>query len=259
MCYRRMKQRWREWLQMVAFQLANHARFCFPIPMLKLHYAPDNASLIVRLVLEELGLPYETLLVDRAAGAQHSAAYLKINPMGTIPALETPDGVVFETAAILLYLADHAGRLVPAPDDPARGPFLSWLFATSNGLQMDLRQHFYAERYTSSPPADHRALTSTRLRGHLDRYEALLGEGHNWFGSDQPTLLDIYVAVPLRWFALYLRDEGWFRLTDWPRLQALALRIEARPSMQAAVRAEGLGATPLSTPSPANPPEGVAL
>lgn len=240
--------------------------------MLRLHYAPDNASLIVRLVLEELGVPYETVLVDRATNAQHSAQYLRINPMGTIPALETPDGTVFETAAIMLWLADcdtapdsqsptMAPRpsLVPARDDPARGPFLSWLFATSNGFQMDLRQHFYAERYTTSDLPAFRSLVSNRLVAHLDRYEALLGQGHEWFGAPSVTLLDFYVAVPLRWLGLYLRGESWFKLDTWPRLHALALRVEQRPSMQVAIQAEGLGQTPLSCPSPATPPEGVAL
>lgn len=227
--------------------------------MLRLHYAPDNASLIIRLVLEELGEPYETVLVDRSSNAQHSPAYLKVNPMGTIPALETPHGVVFETAAILLWLCDRAGRLAPAVDSPDRGAFLSWMMVASNGLQMDLRQHFYAERFTAGPAEDHRRIVAKRLKGHLDRYEALLGEGHDWFGGEAPTALDYYVATPLRWFALYLRDEPWFVLGHWPRLQSLAKRIEARPAMQAAMVAEGLGEKPLSNPSPANPPEGVAL
>ncbi|SMR71211.1 glutathione S-transferase [Aliiroseovarius halocynthiae] len=227
--------------------------------MLKLHYAPDNASLIIRLVLEELGTPYETVLVDRASNAQHSAAYLKVNPMGTIPALETPDGVVFETAAILMWLVDRAGQMAPAVDSPDRGAFLSWMMVASNGMQTDLRQHFYAERFTAGSVEDHRRIVSKRLQGHLDRYEALLGAKRSWFGGETPTALDYYVAVPLRWFALYLRGDNWFDLNTWPRLKALAQRIEARPAMQAAIIAEGLGQTPLSAPSPANPPEGAAL
>ncbi|MCK0169919.1 glutathione S-transferase family protein [Aliiroseovarius sp. S1123] len=227
--------------------------------MLKLHYAPDNASLIIRLVLEELGAPYETVLVDRGSNAQQSPAYLRVNPMGTIPALETPHGVVFETAAILLWLVDRAGRLAPAVDSPDRGAFLSWMMVASNGLQTDLRQHFYAERFTTGSVAEYRRIVAERLRGHLDRYEALLGEGHAWFGAENPTALDFYVATPLRWFALYLQGETWFDLGHWPRLHTLAKRIETRPAMQAAIAAEGLGERPLSNPSPANPPEGVAL
>lgn len=55
----------------------------------RLHYAPDNASLIVRLTLEQLGLEYETVLVDRSRQGQRSAAYLQMNPNGLIPVLET--------------------------------------------------------------------------------------------------------------------------------------------------------------------------
>ena len=94
----------------------------------RLHYAPDNASLIIRLALEELELPYETVLVDRARTAQQSAEYLALNPNGLIPVLETPHGALFETGAILLWLADTEGKLAPPPESAARGNFLKWLF-----------------------------------------------------------------------------------------------------------------------------------
>ena len=109
---------------------------------LRLHYAPDNASLIVRLALEELGLPYVTHLVDRQARAQQAPRYLRLNPNGTIPVLETPHGAMFETAAILLWLSDTTGKLAPKPQDPLRGPFLKWLFWCSNTLHTDLRSYF---------------------------------------------------------------------------------------------------------------------
>ena len=97
-----------------------------------LHFAPDNASLIVRLALDHAGLPYQTRLVDRAARAQETAAYRALNPNGLIPTLETPHGVLFETGAILLWLADTHGGLGPAPDDPGRGNWLKWLFFVAN-------------------------------------------------------------------------------------------------------------------------------
>ena len=56
----------------------------------RLHYAPDNASLIIRLALEEIGVPYETVLVDRRSRAQDTTAYRALNPAGLIPVLETP-------------------------------------------------------------------------------------------------------------------------------------------------------------------------
>ena len=228
--------------------------------MYRLHYAPDNASLIIRLALEEMDLPYQTLLVDRAAKAQRSAAYLRINPMGLIPALETPDGPMFETAAILLWLADKYGLLAPLPGTPDRAPFLSWLFACSNGLHTDLRQLFYPHLYAGADQAGHVAQTRARISRSLDRLEALAGRGQPWFGAEAPSILDLYVGVMLRWPALYPAEEcAWYDLARWPQLQAMATRLEARPSMARAITAEGLGPTPLSAPIYPVPPEGSAL
>ncbi|MEO0904761.1 MAG: glutathione S-transferase, partial [Pseudomonadota bacterium] len=110
---------------------------------LRLHYAPDNASLCVRLALEELGLPYETVLVDRSQMAQKADAFLALNPNGLIPVLETADGPIFETAAILLWLAEREGRLMPAVGTPAHMHAIQWIIWLSNTLHPDLRMMFY--------------------------------------------------------------------------------------------------------------------
>ncbi|MCI2397915.1 glutathione S-transferase family protein [Aliiroseovarius subalbicans] len=227
--------------------------------MYRLHYAPDNASLIVRLVLEELLTPYETVLVDRARNAHKSAAFLTVNPMGLIPALETPDGPMFETGAILLWLSDRHGGLAPTPGSHMRAAFLSWLFAVSNGLHTDMRQLFYGAQYAPGDLDGHRALTVGRVRAHLDRLEVLATAEHAWFAAAAPSGLDLYVGVLLRWLALFPKGRtDWFTLSDWPSLHKLAARLETRPSMQAAQQAEGLGPTPLTAPRYATPPEGSA-
>ena len=92
-----------------------------------LHYAPDNASLIIRMALDHRGLPYRTQLVDRASQEQSSAAYRALNPNGLIPTLETPQGPLFETGAspragAMLATAARAkaaldGRDFVIPDD----------------------------------------------------------------------------------------------------------------------------------------------
>ena len=74
--------------------------------MLQLHYHPSDASLMPHIFLEELGVPFELKLVDRARNAQKSPEYLRLNPNGLIPVLEDGDLVVYETPAILLHLAD---------------------------------------------------------------------------------------------------------------------------------------------------------
>ena len=76
-----------------------------------LHYAPDNASLIIRLALEAQGVAYDTCLVDRAAQGQSAPAYRALNPHGLIPALQTPDGPMFETGAILFTIGVYVAPL----------------------------------------------------------------------------------------------------------------------------------------------------
>lgn len=228
----------------------------------RLHYAPDNASLIIRLALEELDLPYETILVDRAAHAQRSADYLALNPHGLIPVLETPQGPIFETAAILLWLADTHGALAPAMDAPERGEFLKWLFFNSNTLHAGLRMVFYPEKYVGPDPAPQAALHHTMhaaLKTHLSALDTLAASQPAWFNSVPISVLDLYLPPLLRWMALYPQGKtGWFNLHETPHLATHAARIEQRPSVQRAILAEGLGDTPFTNPSPANPPEGSA-
>ena len=228
-----------------------------------LHYAPDNASLIVRMALDKLGLPYRCALVDRATRAQQSEAYLRLNPNGLIPVLETPQGPLFETGAILLWLADTHGGLGPAPDHPERGNFLKWLFFLSNTLHPSLRMLFYPDQYAGPDPALRAAfdrLTRTRLREILARLDAAAATGPDWLGGPEPSALDLYLAACLRWCALYpvTADRSWFRLADTPRLHAICTRLESQPFVAAAQAAEGLGATPFTNPSHPNPPEGSA-
>ncbi len=232
-----------------------------------LHYAPDNASLIIRLVLEEMALPYRTVLVDRSRCAQNSAAYRTLNPAGLIPVLETDHGPLFETGAILLWLADTHGKMAPAPDAPDRGDFLKWLFFISNTLHAQLRMLFYPAKYVGDDLSAQAQLRQTLTRrcptqmtlpdalDLLDARKAL----HSDSGPHAPDVLDYYVMAVLRWCRLYPVDHtDWFDLQEYPALLTLAQDLEVRPAIHAAQTAEGLGATPFSAPSYANPPEGSA-
>ena len=231
-------------------------------PPYRLHYAPDNASLIVRLALEELCAPYETALVDRRAQDQRAPAYLALNPHGLIPVLETPQGPIFETAAILLWLADTHGALAPAPQRPERGDFLKWLFFTSNTLHAGLRILFYPEKFAGPDPDAQRALSrqmQANLRDHLARLDTFAAAQDPVFNAIPITVLDLYIPVLLRWAALYpIGGTGWFSLADTPHLAVHAARIEQRPSVARAISAEGLGPAPFTAPGYARPPEGSA-
>ncbi len=228
----------------------------------RLHYAPDNASLVIRLVLEELCLPYETALIDRRQHQHETQAYRALNPNGLIPVLETPQGPIFETAAILLWLADTHGALAPAPDSAQRGAFLKWLFFASNTLHADLRILFYAEKYIDATQAESlRAGIRPRLRRHLGNLDALAKEMPEWFCPGTPSVLSYYIGCMMRWMALYpvQADHSWYQLADTPYLQDILFQLETRPATRVAIAAEGLGPTPFTNPTYANPPEGSAI
>jgi len=223
--------------------------------MYVLHYAPDNASLIVRLVLEELGVPYRALLVDRSIRQQDSAAFRALNPAGLIPVLETPEGPISETGAILLWLSERHDAM--GAQGAGRGDFLRVLFFVANTLHADLRMVFYPEQYAGESRANQQILhdaVTARVRRHF----ALL-DAEEWPGG-APSVLGYYVAVTMRWAQLYARlGADWFDLSAFPNLAAMAARLEARGAAQRAVIAEGLGPSPFTAPVPCDPPEGSAL
>lgn len=223
---------------------------------LRLHYAPDNASLCVRLALETCGLPYETALVDRAVSAQKSPAYLALNPMGLIPVLETPDGVISETAAILLWVSERCPELLAAPGTPQRATELKWLIWLSNSLHAAERILFYPDQHIAQHATE---ALRRRTRERIAEMLAILNVAPDADWLETGTgILNCYLGPLLRWPALYGGDTGWYVLENWPRLFQFALRFEqTQPALRVA-EAEGLGPTIFSAPVPPNPPEGSA-
>ena len=226
--------------------------------MYVLHYAPDNASLIIRLLLDGAGIPYRTALVDRRSRQQDSPDYRALNPTGLIPTLETPQGPLSETGAILLWLAD-THRLGPAPDHPDRPAFLRWLFFLSNTAHADLRMIFYPHQYSPSEVlAAHYEIMSARMLRHFALIEGAATRHPQLFAAASP--LGVYATTLTRWAALYPPDAPrWFDLAGFPALLALARAQEARVETPVIARAEGLGAHPFTRPEQPNPPEGSVL
>ncbi len=219
----------------------------------RLHWFPDNASLVIRLALEHLSLPYDTVLVDRRVRAHKAADYLRINPTGLIPALETPDGALFETAAILLWLADRHGAMAPGPGDAERGAFLKHLFFTSNTLHIAARMRFYPDQFVGTHNAAQthlRAHLASEIQRHLDILNAAYGAKASWMGAADLSVLDVYLACICRWIALYPKDEvkAWCKITRWPFLHDMMARLETCDCTQAAILAEGLGPHPFTKP-----------
>ena len=234
-----------------------------------LYYAPDNASLIIRLLLEELALPYRTVLVDRSINAQKTAEYLKLSPAGLIPVCIINGEPVFETAAILLHLADSHDKFSISVSDTQRSQFLKWLFFLSNNLHADLRQRFYPEKYAGKDATAVSAFTEItlqRLIERFDTFDSLYRESSNpcLFGTE-PTVIEFYLSVCFRWAQLYpVVDQSKERQKDFPAARfngvvEMVQRLEQRPAIQHACEKEGITGKFFSDPTFADPPEGVAL
>lgn len=220
---------------------------------LTLHYAPDNASLCVRLALLHLDVTFDPVLVDRARQGQRDPSYLELNPNGLIPTLETPQGVMFETTAILLWLDGEFGGLMP--ENSTRAMALKWLIWIGNTLHPAQRMMFYPDIYCDGDPELIRAPTRRRIKRLLQ----ILSDANDadWL-EGPPSAMGFYLGPLLRWCALYGGD-AWFDLADYPRLLDFAHRIEQTDVVINAATAEGLGATPFSRPSLPNPPQGSAV
>lgn len=211
--------------------------------MLQLHYYPSNASMTPHILLEELGVPFELVLVDRSRDAHKSPDYLKLNPNGLIPVLTDRDLVLYETAAICLHLVDthqHAG-LAPPIGTTERAHFYKWLTWLTNTLQATLMLYFYPERW-ASPDHVHGATTvkaraEARVGPLLDQIEAeLLRHGGPWLLAERFSALDPYALMLCRW----TRDFG-RPARSLPVLGAYLQRVLQRPAVQRAFATEKLG------------------
>lgn len=231
--------------------------------MYQLYYAPDNASLIIRMALEELEAEYSTVLVDRSSAEQQSETYLALNPNGLIPVCVINEKPVYETGAILLSLAERHRELAPPLNDPDRAQFLKWLFFLSNSVHTDLRQLFYPDKYagvSEQALRDHRQLAIARLlRGFAVLNDHCAVQDGVFVMDEEITVIDIYLATLLRWSQLYPRAQACLEnLQEFPALEALCAAVEARPGVQRACTAEGISLPFFESPQLAEPREGSA-
>jgi glutathione S-transferase len=208
--------------------------------MLRLHYHPSNASMAPHLLLEELGVPFELHLVDRAQQAHKAPDYLAMNPNGLIPVLVDGDLVLYEAAAICLYLADgHASAgLAPALGTPARAHFYKWLVWLTNTLQATLIVYFYPERWVDGPEAaaQVKAHAQAKVGAMLDQLDAELARhGGPWLLGATFSAVDAYALMLCRWTRGFARPAR-----DLPQLGPYLQRVLARPATQRVFEREGL-------------------
>ncbi len=201
--------------------------------MIKFYYHPSPNPAKVALYLEESGLPYELMPVDTRKGEQFAPPYLAINPNAKTPAIVDGDIAVFDSNAILLYLAEKTGKYLPENTPAARAQMLSWLMFVATGIGPYSGQAVHFKHYAPEklPYAINRY--THEAQRHYGILDARLANRHYMLG-DTYTLVDMAVWGWSRAVPFVLGDDAWGKM---PNLKRLFDEISARP---AAVRANAL-------------------
>jgi GST-like protein len=200
--------------------------------MIDLYYAPTPNTWKASIMLEECGLPYKLIPLDIMAGEQQTPQFLAINPNGRIPAIvdrDAPGGPqpVFESGAILVYLAEKTGRFL-APSGPARAEAFSWLMWQMGGLGPMAGQAHHFRRYApeGNDYAKERFTTeSARLYGVLERHLS----AHEWLAGGAYSIADIAT-----WGWVWYHPMHGQNLDDFPSVARWFYAISDRPAVQRA-------------------------
>ena len=194
-------------------------------PRLKLYHAAPSRSSTVLWMLEELDEPYELHVLDLKAGEQRQPAYLAVNPMGKVPAIQHDGALVTEVGAICLYLADAypKANLAPAIGDPLRGPYVRWMFFQGNCLEPAL-----IDKALKRQPGQASMMPYGDIETVVETTAKAVAKGP-WFLGDRFTALDVYFGSAIRWtmqFGL---------LPPRPEFTAYTERLATRPALQRAL------------------------
>jgi glutathione S-transferase len=212
--------------------------------MYQLYYHPGKASLTPHIFLEELGVPYELVMVDMPNGMHRSEAFLTLNPAGSIPVLVEDELVLSETVAILIHLSDLHADLGLAPEfgTAARAKWYKWLAYLGTTLHPDLMIYHFPQRHADDDAAMEqiKAHAYERVSKALDLIDAHLR--HNaehsrgpWLLGTQYTAADCYLYMFARW-SRNLPHPAHAR----EYLRAFIRQIVERPALQRACEQEGL-------------------
>lgn len=200
---------------------------------MKLYYSPGACSHAPHILLREAGLNFSLEKVDLGTRKTESGAdFAKINPNGYVPALQLDNGeVITEGPAIDQFIADQvpAKGLAPANGTPARYKMQSWL----NFISTELHKQF-GPLFAKTTPDEYKKVLIDKIKGRFDTINAHLAK-NSFLMGDSFTAPDAYLYTVVGWAKYF--DIG---LDKWPALKSFMDRVAARPSAQAAAKAEGL-------------------
>jgi GST-like protein len=193
--------------------------------MLKFYFNGSPNPTKVALFLEEAGLPYEAIPVDTRKGQQFNPAYLAVNANGKVPAIVDGDTVVFDSNAILLYLAEKTGKFLPPP--AARGELLSWLMFVATGVGPFSGQAVHFRHFAPEPvPYAH-----NRYQYEAERHYGILDQrlaSRRYLVGDAYSIVDMAAWGWARMVPYMLGgEEAWAK---FPNVKRFVDEIAARPA-----------------------------
>ncbi len=205
---------------------------------IQLYSTPTPNGVKVSIMLEETGLPYEPHFIDIGKNETWVPEYLALNPNGKIPAIIDPDGpggkplALFESGAILVYLAEKTGRFLPS--DPARRyETIQWVFFQMAGVGPMFGQLGFFHKFAGRDIADKRPLNR-----YVDESKRLLGvmetrlAGRKWFMDDDYTIADIAHAGWVRNLTGFYEARDLVEFNKFPNVEAWLKRVLERPAVR---------------------------
>ncbi|WP_238879686.1 glutathione S-transferase N-terminal domain-containing protein [Achromobacter xylosoxidans] len=206
---------------------------------IQLYSLPTPNGVKVSILLEELGLPYEPHRVSFDSQDQFTPEFLSLSPNNKIPAILDPNGpdgkplALFESGAILVYLASKTGQFIPA-DTAGRFETLQWVMFQMGGIgpmfgQLGFFHKFAGKDYEDKRPRDRYVAESKRLLAVLDKRL----DGRDWVMGEQYTIADIAI---LPWVRNLIGFYGAGDLVDFPQFRNVARVLEAFVARPAVVK-----------------------
>lgn len=205
---------------------------------LQLYSLPTPNGVKVSIMLEEIGLPYEPHLVNFETNDQTSPEFLSLNPNNKIPAIIDPQGpgdkplALFESGAILLYLADKSGKCIPT-DAAERYECIQWLMFQMGGIgpmfgQLGFFNKFAGKTYEDKRPRDRYVAESKRLLGVVNQRLA----DRKWIMGDTYTIADIAIFPWIRNLIGFYEAGDLVGINDFPHVQRALAEFVGRPAVQ---------------------------
>ena len=198
----------------------------------QLFYAPGSAAMGTRVLLEEIGAPYELIESTIDMDKPRSPEQLAINPNGWVPVLKWDDNAMYECAAITVFLCDRhpEAGLAPAPDDPARGLYLQTLVYFTSSVQNAFQLDYYPDRFADTPEdepgAQRRGIR--RLRETWKVIDDQIGD-NQWVLGERFSAVDIYLFMLITWLK---PSRGQPSVDEFPNVKRIANAVQLRKSVQ---------------------------